>query len=319
MAARLSDVLTGDVIFSPKSDAIFHGDPHAGNVYHVTGDPKNPYLIGLLDWGLMGTFPREDRLALMQLILGVQLGDAKRLHNNVGALLDHGLPGDPVEVQKIDDLIAEVIKPKAGRGSFAALNELLFGLIARGYATKYSLDLFIKSQITIAGELAELDPALRQDDLLGKQVRALVKKELPKRVLCTIWFPCWNSHGYTSLLSNSDVLAARRIPKKPKEAAVDSNLPSRGSLALRSIRLDPKAGPTPSCLRRTQLRAYRGAPNRWCDDRARQRPRDPRRPRVGRSTVEPTLHLACPVAESEPRCGRGCRVSAPASGSPHSG
>ena len=243
MAARLSDVLTGDVIFSPKSDAIFHGDPHAGNVYHVTGDPKNPYLIGLLDWGLMGTFPREDRLALMQLILGVQLGDAKRLHNNVGALLDHGLPGDPVEVQKIHDLIAEVIKPKAGRGSFAALNELLFGLIARGYATKYSLDLFIKSQITIAGELAELDPALRQDDLLGKQVRALVKKELPKRVLCTIWFPCWNSHGYTSLLSNSDVLAARRIPKKPKEAAVDSNLPSRrlAGSAIHSARPEGKA------------------------------------------------------------------------------
>ena len=43
MAARLSDVLTGDVIFSPKSDAIFHGDPHAGNVFHITGDPKNPY------------------------------------------------------------------------------------------------------------------------------------------------------------------------------------------------------------------------------------------------------------------------------------
>ena len=95
MAARLSDVLTGDVIFSPKSDAIFHGDPHPGNVFHITDDPKNPYLIGLLDWGLLGTFPREDRLALMQLILGVQIGDAKRLHNNVGALLDHGLPSDP--------------------------------------------------------------------------------------------------------------------------------------------------------------------------------------------------------------------------------
>ena len=85
-----------------------------------------------MDWGLLGTFPREDRLALMQLILGVRLGDAKRLHNNVGALLDHGLPSDPVEVQKIDDLIAEVIKPKAGRGSFDALDDLLFGLIERG-------------------------------------------------------------------------------------------------------------------------------------------------------------------------------------------
>jgi ubiquinone biosynthesis protein len=220
MGARLSEVMTGDVIFSPKSEAIFHGDPHPGNVYHFTGDPKNPYKIALIDWGLMGTFPRKDRLALMQLILGVQLADAKRLRKNVGALLDSGLPTAPEKVQKIDALIAEVITPKPGRGSFDSLQELLFGLIAQGYATKFTLNIFIKSQITIAGELFELDPTLKQDDLLQKQVTALVKKELPKRLLCVLF--CWNSHGYTSLLSNSDVMAARRISKKPKEAKVAS-------------------------------------------------------------------------------------------------
>ncbi len=220
MANRLSDVLTGDVIFSSKSEAIFHGDPHPGNVYHITGDPKNPYLISLLDWGLMGTFPRKDRLALMQLILGVGLADAKRLHNNVGALLEHGLPSSPEKVQKIDALIAEIIKPKAGRGSFDALEELLFGLIELGYTTKFNLNIFIKSQLTIAGELYELDPTLKQDDLLEKQVTALVKKEMPKRLLCVVF--CWNSHGYQSLLSNGDLMDARRISKKPKEAKVAS-------------------------------------------------------------------------------------------------
>ena len=220
MAARLSEVMTGDVIFSPKSEAIFHGDPHAGNVYHFTGDAKNPYKIALIDWGLMGTFPRKDRLALMQLILGVQLSDAKRLHNSVGALLTQGLPSDTVKLQKIDALIAEILKPKAERGSFDALQDLLFGLIAQGYATKFDLNLFIKSQITIAGELVELDPNLKQDELLEKQATALVKKELPKRLACTIWFPCWDSHGYTSLLSNSDVMAVRKKPKKPRESKV---------------------------------------------------------------------------------------------------
>lgn len=216
MARRLSDVMTGDVIFSSRPEAIFHGDPHPGNVLHVTGDPNNPYLIALLDWGLMGTFPRQDRIALMQLILGVQLADAKRLHNNVGALLDQGLPDSPEKLQKIDALIAQIIKPKEGRSSFEALQELLFGLIELGYKTKFDLNLFIKSQITIAGELVELDPTLNQDDLLEKQVTGLVKKEMPKRMLCTIWFPCWNSRGYQSLLSNGDVMAARRKPKKPK-------------------------------------------------------------------------------------------------------
>ncbi len=214
MATRLSEVMTGDVIFSSKSEAIFHGDPHPGNVYHFTGDPKNPYKIALIDWGLMGTFPRKDRLALMQMILGVQLADAKRLHDNAGALLEQGLPTDPGKVQKIDGLIAEVIKPKAGRGSFDALSELLFGLIEQGYATKFSLNIFIKSQLTIAGELVELDPALNQDELLEKQVTALVKKEMPKRLFCMVF--CYRSRGYQSLLSNADIMASRKI-KKPKE------------------------------------------------------------------------------------------------------
>jgi ubiquinone biosynthesis protein len=216
MARRLTDVLTTDVIFAPKDVAIFHGDPHPGNVYHVTGDPKNPYLIALLDWGLMGTFPRQDRVALMQLLLGVQLGDAKRLHKYAGVLLERGLPTDPEKVQRIDALIAETVKPKPGRGSFQALQELLLGLIEQGYATKFTLNLFIKSQITIAGELVELDPTLKQDDYITQQVTAMVKKELPKRLLM---FPAWNYRGYRSLLSNGDIMSmARNKPKKPKES-----------------------------------------------------------------------------------------------------
>jgi ubiquinone biosynthesis protein len=177
MARRLTDVMTVDVIFATKPVAIFHGDPHPGNVYHVTGDPQNPYLIALLDWGLMGTFPRQERLALMQLILGVKFADAKRLHKYAGALLDQGLPTDPEKVKKIDALIAEIIKPKPGRSSFAALQELLFGLIAQGYATKFTLNIFIKSQVTIAGELVELDPTLSQDVYSQQRITALVKKE----------------------------------------------------------------------------------------------------------------------------------------------
>jgi ubiquinone biosynthesis protein len=216
MARRLSDIMTGDVIFSSRSEAIFHGDPHPGNVYHVTDDPKNPYKIALLDWGLMGTFPRKDRIGLMQLILGVQLADARRVHNNLGTLLDQGLPTSPEKLQKIDALIAEIIKPREGRSSFDSLQELLFGLIEQGYVTKFNLNIFIKSQLTIAGELVELDPTLDQDELLEKQVSALVMNELPKRLFCTIF--CWNSRGYRSLLSNADVMAARRKSKKSKEA-----------------------------------------------------------------------------------------------------
>ena len=213
MAKRLADVMTRDVIFASSKEPIFHGDPHAGNVYHVTDNPNDPYQIALLDWGLYGTFPREDRVALMQLILGVQLKDAKRLHNNVGGLLANGMPDDPQKVLQIDAIIARVLQPTKRRTSFESLEELLLGLIDAGYATRFSLNLFIKSRVTIAGILTELDPTLNQDQYLSQRVRSLVKREIPKRLLFTVWFPAWNSRSYRSLLSNGDVLAARKIPK----------------------------------------------------------------------------------------------------------
>ena len=68
------------------------------------------------------------------------------------------------------------------------------------------------------GELVELDPALKQDEYLEQQIAGLVKKELPKRLLCTVWFPAWNSRGYRSLLSNGDVVSVMcHKPEKPKE------------------------------------------------------------------------------------------------------
>ena len=213
MARRLADVMTRDVIFASSKVPIFHGDPHAGNVFHVTGNSSDPYQIALLDWGLYGTFPREDRIALMQLILGVQLKDAKRLHNNVGGLLANGMPDDPQKVRQIDAIIAHVLRPKDTRTSFDALEELLVGLIDEGYATNFSLNLFIKSRVTMAGIITELDPTLDQDAYLSQRVKSLVKREIPKRILFTIWFPAWNSHSYRSLLSNADVLAARKISR----------------------------------------------------------------------------------------------------------
>jgi len=216
MARELSDTMTGDVIFSKQPEAIFHGDPHPGNVYHLTGDPAHPYKIALLDWGLMGTFPREDRMALVQLIVGVRLKDAKRLHDNVGFLVEGGIPSDPDKWQHVDALIADVVKPQNDAGVFAGLQNVVTGLIEQGYQTKFDLNTFIKSQLTIAGELIDLDPRLKQDDLIQKQVTSMVKRELPKRIVCMIFCP--NSRNYTSMLSNNDVKVLRK--NASKKAAV---------------------------------------------------------------------------------------------------
>lgn len=65
--------------------------------------------------------------------------------------------------------------------------------------------MFIKSQLTISGILAELDPEFRQDDYVMERLTGQVYSELGRRFLRTLWFPAWNSHDYTSMMSNEDV------------------------------------------------------------------------------------------------------------------
>ena len=66
LARRLVDALTLDVLLSQHEEALFHGDPHAGNVFHVPDDPQDPYVLALLDWGLSGEFSREQRAQLIE-------------------------------------------------------------------------------------------------------------------------------------------------------------------------------------------------------------------------------------------------------------
>ena len=202
MARRLSDALTMDVMFSPKDEAIFHGDPHAGNVFHVSEDAEDAHRIALLDWGLYGSFPRIQREQLVQLVLGVYLGNTKRMRNNVGALIEE-TPGSPEDQQKIRDIVDEVIRNRTE--IFPTLQNLTVKLATAGFQTRFNIALFVKSQITIAGILLELDPEFDQDARILGGATGLVWREFPKHMLNTLWFPAWNSHNYRSMLSNEDI------------------------------------------------------------------------------------------------------------------
>lgn len=205
MARRLSDVLTFEVLFAEQEEALFHGDPHAGNVFHVANDAKDPYRIALLDWGLCGLFPRAQRAELVQLVLGIELNDARRLRRHLGALIEGELPKSAEKQGRLNQIIQETLRERSRRSNFDTLADLILRLGKEGYILRFNVTLFIKSQVTIAGILAGLDPALKQDDYLMRRAGGLVWKELHKHLLNTVWFPGWNSHNYRSLLSNEDI------------------------------------------------------------------------------------------------------------------
>ena len=59
LARRLLDLLAVDVLLAETDEALFHGDPYSGNVFHVLDDPADPFRLALLDWGLCGSLPHS--------------------------------------------------------------------------------------------------------------------------------------------------------------------------------------------------------------------------------------------------------------------
>ncbi len=175
LGRRLSDLMTYDVIFSRREEAVFHGDPHAGNVFHVEG-ADDPYRIALIDWGLMGTFTREQRESIVQLLVGLQLGNAKRLARHMEVLVHWNAENAPSEEQR-RAIVKELLDGRGERQSFELLNDLIAKLAARGYPVRFETLLFIKSQLTIYGILRELDPELAQDKHLMGRISGQVRSE----------------------------------------------------------------------------------------------------------------------------------------------
>lgn len=202
LARRLSDVLTYDVILSRKDPALFHGDPHAGNVFHAPS-LLDPYRIGLIDWGLVAEFTLEERKKLAQLMVGLYLKDEKRLANHAEVLVEPST--GEIDRDRMRESVVAVLEESGSEEMFPLLDELLTGLARGGFQIRYSAAMFIKSQLTISGILKELDPDFDQDDYVIGRIEGQVFREIGPRLLRTVWFPAWNSHEYASLLSNEDV------------------------------------------------------------------------------------------------------------------
>ena len=200
LAERLATVMTFEALFSKQPTSIFHGDPHAGNIMRMKDDPKDPYRLALLDWGLMGEFPREQRMEMVQLSLAYSQKSQKRMVRNVGSLIKGGLPKDPQKLANIEEMVRRAMEVKGG--TFEVYGALLEELFKAGYVLEPQFSLFIKSQLTIAGILRELDPTLNQSKLVRKKTNGLIMKEFPKRL---VLLPAWNYRGYRSMLSNGDI------------------------------------------------------------------------------------------------------------------
>jgi ubiquinone biosynthesis protein len=195
-------------IFSRSASAIFHGDPHAGNIL-AQYDPKSGKTrIGLVDWSLAGHLSKAHRIGVLQLIQSVIKGETPLICRSIMALSapEATPPMDGIPSGWADRVSELMRSPEYSRANLVHKAFRLVDQAARsGILFHPNLLLFRKSLFTLEGILNELDPHYDIDDMLVRYLTVLLIGELPKRFGCLL-FPGFDTpENFRSLMSNKDL------------------------------------------------------------------------------------------------------------------
>ena len=192
-------------LFSPEAFPIFHGDPHAGNIFSSLGSGDGDFKISLLDWSQTGCLARWWRINILKFIQGVILRDEAVICRAVGALSSDA-PADAM-----DSIISESVRNVMAleeyrdaplmKKTFIMLEQLSF----KGVRFHGDLLLFRKAFFTLDGLLHDLDPDFDMDHAVMAYIRDLLIGELPRRIAALLVPISDAPEKYRSLLSNKDL------------------------------------------------------------------------------------------------------------------
>jgi ubiquinone biosynthesis protein len=182
-------------IFSHASQAMFHGDPHAGNLFWTDENR-----LAILDWSLVGSLGERDRVAIVQIMLGAIMLDAGR----IAAILESLSAPERVPHPPLIAIVDAWLK-RIRRGSFPGLSWLV-GMLdeavqTAGLRVGADLMLFRKSLHTLEGIIADIGAGKSQiDDILMSDFWRQFTSEWPRR-----WVSPPLSRQFATRLSNFDL------------------------------------------------------------------------------------------------------------------
>jgi ubiquinone biosynthesis protein len=209
MCARLLfKALIVDPIFSHDEYSLFHGDPHAGNIYVLEGEEKeeDPQ-VAFLDWSMAGFLSKKQRIRIVRLIFSVIVKDKESIYNIIEEISKDNLGKETRLSERIRELIHDVVNSiDYANSQIVKVAFLLIDQMAiHGIRFPKNLLLFRKAIFTLEGVLHDLDPAFDMDSYMTKNLGELFIEELPKRWICH-YFPLLDSpEHYRTLISNADL------------------------------------------------------------------------------------------------------------------
>jgi len=154
VAEQLVEALIAVPLLSSSANAVFHGDPHAGNLlYHS----RSGELV-ILDWALRERLNREQRRHLALLFLMVTLRDPPGVLHEITALAQHGPRGGVRRSATIRRVITEFLDriPASSLPSVADAMRLLENVAMAGIKFPASLIMLSKVMFTLEGILGDL-------------------------------------------------------------------------------------------------------------------------------------------------------------------
>jgi len=177
VAEQLVEALVAFPLLSSREDAIFHGDPHAGNLLY---DRKTGELT-IIDWALRERLSREQRRHLAVLFAMVGLRDAVGTRNEVFALTQQKIRSSSARGRAIGDTVRHFLDelPATSWPSMVDVMVLLERLAMIGVRFPASLIMLSKVMFTLDGILGDIAGA---DNEMGAAiVRHMVKHWITDR------------------------------------------------------------------------------------------------------------------------------------------
>jgi ubiquinone biosynthesis protein len=207
MAEALFSALVLKPLFSRRDPALFHGDPHAGNILAVFGPDSSDPAIGVVDWSLAGFLARSDRVKTVRLIQAILKKDLTGMRNAIRTLTSSASQPASTTQRHLRDVILEWLR-KPANGRLPLIKQafrLLEFLSMEGLVFPADLMLFRKAIFTLEGVLNDLWPAFDMNAAVTMHMMALVQQEFPMR-LGNLFFPLADRpENYMSLISNQDL------------------------------------------------------------------------------------------------------------------
>lgn len=193
-AETLIDAMIARPFWALGDMALFHADPHAGNLFCT---PRNQ--LAILDWTLVGRLEKGQRIDMMQIVLGGLSHDRGRICRALRRL-GRTRPDE----SRLQDSVARAMK-RLRQGSIPGFDWSLRLLddiaLSNTMAFPENLMLFRKSLLTLSSVIEDVASGASIDSILLSSGLRRFCSELPARVMSDL-----DSRALGTHVSNLDLM-----------------------------------------------------------------------------------------------------------------